>query len=342
MIDQAPDKTLRRHILRNAAASTTALSLVDTKLPPAVLDMTMRAYLAYFRALTGSNAVEIYITHEQEAAMVRLNLMEKVTAYHVPWQKSVGHIERLVQKSHPKPIKAIFHAYEWISHFYGTNLTHHTHSDYTESTINAQEIAHQVAFLTQTEPTEAELDLLDQAATNHVILVSETVVDRELYTTLARQGISHEQYLFDRLSFLCQLRDRWLMRHGDHQSTPCLPIGVALNPWHVAMEMRGTEIDDALAAGQTAGEVRQMLLPLLTHFYQATEGLVQHFYVGNSRPWELKLPEILQRGRFLDPDGVIPELDILRLVLADDPRIADAVTLEASPQSAIFSGRLVV
>ena len=103
--------------------------------------------------------------------------------------------------------------------------------------------------------------------------------------------------------------------------------------------MRGRQIKEAVWAGTSAEALRESLLYTLSPYVDMMEDLVRRFYVGNSHNWETRLPEILQRGHFLDPRGIIPELELLRAILRDQPDIADAITLEASPQSAIFSGR---
>jgi len=328
--DSVPDTELRRHLLDRAAASTTPLSLVDGHLPVALLALVMRTYLAYFRTLTGAVAIELYATEMQEAALDRLGLRSRLVAYHVPWQKRAPNLARLVASPHPRPITATVHAYEWASHFHRAET-----GRWLSETPGALE-----ALIAHTEPTADELLLLDQAAENRLTILFETVVDRELYARLAALNQSRETYLFRRLDFVRRLRDAWLARHGHSEAE--LPVGVVFNAWHIVIEARGQEIARWLREEWTAAEIRDNLYPLLERYYLATENMVRRVYVGNSRPWELRLPEILQRGRFLDPRGVVPELRLLRQILHHQPDLADAITLSASPQSALFSGRLAV
>ena len=316
-------------IVYGAAASTTPLSLVDGHLPVALLALVMRTYLAYFRTLTGAVAIELYATEMQEAALDRLGLRSRLAAYHVPWQKRAPNLARLVATSHPRPITATVHAYEWASHFHRAET-----GRWLSETPGALE-----ALIGRTQPTTDELMLLDQAAANRLTILFETVVDRELYARLTAINQSRETYLFRRLDFARRLRDAWLARHG-HGNEAELPVGVVFNAWHIVIETRGPDIVRWLREGRTVAEIQESLYPLLERYYLATENMVRRIYVGNSRAWELRLPEILQRGRFLDPKGVVPELQLLRRILHDQPELADAITLSASPQSALFSGRL--
>ena len=320
---------LRRRLLSYAAVSTAPLSLVDRFLPVGVLSVVMWKYLEYFRLLTGARAIELYATRSQEAAIDRLGLRERVVAYHVPWEKRVLNLERLVNTPHRQPITATVHAYEWACHFHYLQT-----GEWLSESSNAL-----AAFVARKIPTEAELLLLDQAAENRVIILFETVVDRELYGYLAAINQLREVYLFRRLEYVHRLRERWLRRHPDQSDAP---VGVVFNPWHIAMEARGPQIRYWLQQGWRAEAVRDFLLLLLERYYCAAEGLVRRFYVGNSRPWELRLPEMLQRGHFLDPAGVVPELELLQRALYLQPELAHAVTLEAAPQSAVFSGRLAL
>jgi len=310
--------------------STTALSLVDTRLPLRLLTAILRVYLTYFRLLTGATLVEVYATEVQEAAIQRLGLGDSVTSYHVPWQKEVRNLARLAGRPHPHRTTATIHAFEWANHF---NMQEAGKAlDQSQAALEA--------FVRRTTPVDAELDLLDQAADNGLAILFETVVDRELYAVLQQMGKSREEYLFERVDYVRRLRDAWLNRHGDSESTPMPPVGIVLNPWHAAVEMRGDQITAGMRMGTSSCALRESLLPLLIRYVDTMEGLVCRFYAGNSRPWELRLPEALQRGHFLDPHGVIPELELLRSILRDQPEIANAVTLEASPQSAMLSGRL--
>jgi len=328
-LNAASDIELRQRLLPRAAVSTTPLSLVDDHLPVALLTLVMRTYLACFRTLTGAVAIELYATEMQEAALDRLGLRSRLVAYHVPWQKRVPNLARLVATPHTRPITATVHAYEWASCFHRAET-----GQWLPETPGALE-----ALIAHTEPTADELALLDQAAENRLTILFESVVDRELYARLAAINQSRETYLFRRLDFARRLRDTWLARHG-HGNEAELPVGVVFNPWHIVIEARGPEVARWLREGRTAAEIRDDLYPLLERYYLATEGMIRRIYVGNSRPWELRLPETLQRGRFLDPEGVVPELKLLRRILHDQPELADAITLSASPQSALFSGRL--
>ena len=100
------DAELRREILARSAASTTALSVIDTKLPPAALDITIRSYLRWFRSLTGAPRTELYTTAEQEASIKRLGLQERVVGYHLPWQKQVDNLGRLISTPQARPMAA--------------------------------------------------------------------------------------------------------------------------------------------------------------------------------------------------------------------------------------------
>jgi len=315
--------------LSQAAISTTALALVDYYLPEKLLAVVLRSYLIYFQTLTGARAIELYTTSKQERALDMVGGRARLVSYHIPWQKEVLNLARLVSTFHTRPVTATIHAYEWISHF---------HSQKTGRMLFETPDALE-EYLSQTTPSSAELDLLDDAYHNHVSILFETVVDRELYNYLANTGQSRQAYLFQRLDYTRRLRDAWLVRHP---GLTVAPVGIVFNPWHAAIEMRGPQIIQALQQKQPIPEIRQALLDLLTAFYRATENMVQRFYVGNSRSWELHLPEILQRGHFLDPAGVIPELPLLRHILPLQPELARAITLEASPQSALLSGRLAV
>ncbi len=320
---------LRRRLLRYAAVSTAPLSLVDPYLPAGILSVVMWKYLEYFRLFTGARAIELYATRSQEAAIDRLGLRSQVVAYHVPWEKHVPNLDRLVNTPHRRPITATVHAYEWACHFHYLQT-----GEWLEESDTAL-----AAFVARKEPTAAELLFLDRAAENRVIILFETVVDRELYSHLKAINQLREAYLFRRLEFVRRLRAKWLLRHPGQSDAP---VGVVFNPWHIVMEARGAEIRRWLKGGWTAEEIRGCLFGLLERYYHAAEGLVRRFYVGNSRPWELQLPELLQRGHFLDPDGVVPELEVLQQILYLQPDLARAVTLEASPQSAVFSGRLAL
>ncbi len=328
-MDNWSDTQLRKYLLSQAAVSTTALALVDHYLPDTLLTLVLRSYLVYFQTLTGARAIELYTTGKQERALDRLGWRTRLVSYHIPWQKEVFNLARLVSTFHPRPVTATIHAYEWVSHFYAQ-----------ETGRMLFEIPSALgACITTTHPSSAALDLLDEARQNQVIILFETVVDRELYSHLAAIGQSRQTYLFQRLDYVRRLRDAWLARHPGEAAAP---VGIVLNPWHAAIEMRGPRIIRALREKQPIPQIRQNLLDLLTTFYRATENMVQRFYVGNSRSWELYLPEILQRGHFLDPAGIVPELPLLRQILSVQPELARAITLEASPQSALFSGRLAV
>ncbi|MEM7347683.1 MAG: hypothetical protein AAF485_25910, partial [Chloroflexota bacterium] len=119
-------------------------------------------------------------------------------------------------------------------------------------------------------------------------------------------------------------------------------VGLVLNPWHAAIEMQGPRIHEALNQGQSASEIQASLLERLSRFYLSSDHLIKRFYVGNSRPWEMRLPEMVQRGHFLDDHGIIPEMALIRLALQHQPTLVQAITLEAAPQSALLSGRLWV
>jgi hypothetical protein len=324
------DSELRSALLPRAAASTTALAPVDQQLPSSLLTVVMRSYLAYFRTLTGATRIELYATRAQQAIAEKVGLQSHIVAFHVPWQKEVRNLARLAGTAHSRPMKAIIHAYEWANHFH-----QQSHGCMLYESPGALE-----AFVQRTQPTEDELTLLDEAAGNNLQILFETVVDRELYDLLHKSNQSREAYLYGRLDYILNLRDAWLERHSARENDLMPPIGIALNPWHAAMEMRGAELLNSIQKGASDADLRAQLLPDLTAYVQACRQLIRHFYAGNSRRWELRLPEMLQRGRFLDPDGIIPELDLLRIVLRDRPTIADAITLEAPPQSALFSGRL--
>lgn len=327
-VDATNDPKSRQWLLANAAASTTALSLVDNHLPVGLLTLVMRSYLNYFRMVTGASAIELYATEVQEAALDRLGGRSRLVAYHVPWQKQVRNLARLVARPHRRPITATVHAYEWVEHIHSTET-----GRWLSETPGALE-----ALVVQTEPTATELAVLDQAAENGITILFETVVDWELYPYLATGGQSREGYLFRRLDYARRLRDAWLARQCNGAEAP---VGVVFNPWHLAMEARGPELDLWLRQGRSAGEIRERLYPLLERYFVAAEDMVQRFYVGNSRAWEVRLPKILQRGRFLDPEGIVPELELLRRALRDQPDLAGSITLEASPQSALFSGHLM-
>jgi hypothetical protein len=321
------EPALGQDLMANAAVSTTALAFVPEVLPAWLLALVMRAYLAYFRSLVGAARIELYATLAQQDIAGRLGLRNEVVALHVPWEKRVPNLERLVTTPHRRPITATLHAYEWFGHLYRQE-TGEWLPEKAETLI---------PFLTRTEPIAAELDLLDRAAENGLGILFETVVDREFYGILDAIGQSRETYLFQRIEFARRLRDAWLDRH---RNASVMPVGIVLNPWHIAMETHEREIRRWLQEGCTVPEIQTRLYPLLERFYLDCGDLVQRFYVGNSRPWELRLPEALQRGRFLDPKGIVPEWALLQQMLSQRPKLSEAITLEASPQSAVFSGRL--
>jgi len=302
--------------------------MVDARLPDALLDLVLKSYLHYYRALTSAVAIELYATEKQEMALDRLGCRSRLVAYHVPWQKRTHNLARLLATSHPRPITATVHAYEWADHIHW--LKKGRWLSETPGALNS--------FITRTKPTEIELTLLEQAAKNQLTILFETVVARELYAPLFAANKSLEAYLFHRLDAVRRLRDAWLARHGGSEAK--VPVGTVLNPWHAAIEMRGSQIKQWLREGLSTNEIRGKLMSLLRSFYHATENTVRRFYVGNSRTWELNLPEALQRGHFFDSKGIIPEFDLLRQVLRDQPELSGAITLEAAPQAALLSGLL--
>lgn len=325
-----PHSELRSHVLSRAAVSTTALALVDAHLPLSLLTLVLRGYLGYFRTLTGAQAIELYATHAQETALDRLGYRSRLVAFHVPWSKNVRHLRRLVSTSQSRLISATVHAYEWA------DCIHHSETGHWLADTPGALQSH----LARTVPSEAELALLDEAANNQWVILFETVVDREFYGLLRTTNRSREAFLFHRLDFVRRLRDAWLAQNRNADAD--VPIGIVFNPWHAAIEMRGPAIIQELRDGRPVAEIRAGLASLLERFYTSMEDMVRRFYLGNSRPWELRLPEIVQRGHFLDPRGVIPEVDLLRRALRDQPELADAITLEAAPQAAVFSGRLAL
>ena len=330
----------RQSILAQAAISSTALAVVDQQLPRAALHGILRTYLSYFHRLTGATAVELYATDVQLDLAASTGLDARVVGYHVPWLKGTRQLEKLLAAPRTRPAYATLHFYEWLTHL----LTPSSAARPPSAALAADELrtAQLDAHLLRTAPLEAELACLDRAADAGLQLIFETVVDREFYDWLAAAGCTRERYLFTRLEALLRLRDAWLLRHGASQSALTAPIAVGFNPWHAAMEMRGPALADQLTQGVPTADVRnELLLPVLSRYLAATAGLVQRFYAGNSRRWEVRLPEMLQRGRVLDAHGVVPEMPLLHACLQADPTLAQRLTLEAPPQSALLSNRWV-
>lgn len=318
------DAALRRTLLACAAASTTALSVVDTRVPALLLDGALRAYLRWFETLAGTTRVELYFTLQQEAAVDRLGLASRITGYHLPWEKGADHLGRLLETHRSRPLGVALHLYEWLAAI-----------DPRVDAVTGQLVPAVLdAHLLRTEPLAAELDLLERAAAQKLVLLFETVVDREFYDWLTEHGIGREEYLFTRVEAVRRLHAAWWARCPGRAPAP---VGIAFNPWHAAMEMHEADIRRRLRAGTKPEQLALELLPLLERLRAAAGDLIRRFYAGNSRPWDLHLPEMLQRGRFLDPGGIVPELPLLRACLRENPAIADNITLEAPPQAALFS-----
>ncbi|MEW6517769.1 MAG: hypothetical protein AB1439_12800, partial [candidate division FCPU426 bacterium] len=324
---QLSDSALAKFMLGRSSASTVAFGFVGERVHGQPLNWMIHTYLDYYKYFTGSRNMEVFASPEQLDMIAKGELPEPAGYHHAWGDPVVESIDRVLGMKHPGRVSYNIHWPNW--------------DDYFSMKQGGPGVADSRDFLAfhtdralQADVREEELALLDRASEANVVILMETTIGWRSEQLLDETGRSRADYMRNLIAHVRKLQDAWLARHPGKTAAQA-PIGITLNPWHLAMDVYGPEIQQWIAEGLTESEIRGRLLPLLTDFYRQMNGMVQRFYFGNSRLDDMKLPVELQRGRVIDPYGLVPEIEIFRLVMADNPGIVNRTVLEASPQAAV-------